>query len=65
MYKLNKLYIFCIVLFVWNFHLYAKPNKLTILSHKVHKTVATSEQGGDITSYWTNKNNIKVEWVTL
>ena len=67
MYKLIKLYIFSTMtcLLFWNIHLYAKPNKLTILSHKVHKTVATSKQGGDITATWSNKNNINVEWVTL
>ena len=29
-----------------------KPEKLVILAHKVHQTVATGEQGGDITADW-------------
>jgi len=42
-----------------------KPEKLTILSHKVHNTVATGDQGGDITADWSADNGIAVEWVTL
>jgi multiple sugar transport system substrate-binding protein len=41
------------------------PEKLTILSHRVHQTVATGEQGGDITEAWRNENGIDVEWVTM
>ncbi|MCB1550340.1 MAG: extracellular solute-binding protein [Hyphomicrobiaceae bacterium] len=42
-----------------------KPEKLTILSHKVHETVSTGAQGGDITKAWQEKNGVGTEWVTL
>ena len=42
-----------------------KPEKLTILSHKVHNTVATGDQGGDVTADWTAANGIGAEWVTM
>ena len=42
-----------------------KPEKLVILSHKVHQTVATGEQGGDITADWQEENGVGVEWVTM
>lgn len=42
-----------------------KPEKLTIISHRVHNTVATGDQGGDITEAWRNENGIDVEWVTM
>jgi len=42
-----------------------KPEKLTILAHKVHHTVATGEQGGDITADWSEANGVGVEWVTM
>lgn len=42
-----------------------KPEKLTILSHRVHQTVATGAQGGDITAGWQEENGIGVEWVTM
>jgi multiple sugar transport system substrate-binding protein len=42
-----------------------KPETLTILSHSVHNTVATGEQGGDITEAWRNETGIDLEWVTL
>ena len=42
-----------------------KPDKLTIISHKVHETVSTSAQGGDITMAWQEANGVGTEWVTL
>ncbi len=42
-----------------------KPEKLTIISHKVHETVSTGAQGGDITKAWQEKNGVGIEWVTL
>jgi multiple sugar transport system substrate-binding protein len=42
-----------------------KPDKLVILSHKVHQTVAAGEQGGDITADWQQENGVGVEWVTM
>lgn len=42
-----------------------KPDNLTIISHRVHQTVSTGEQGGDITKDWQDANGVGVEWVTL
>jgi len=42
-----------------------KPEKLTIISHRVHQTVSTGEQGGDITKAWQDANGVSTEWVTL
>lgn len=42
-----------------------KPGKLTIISHKVHETVSTGAQGGDITMAWQDANGVGTEWVTL
>jgi multiple sugar transport system substrate-binding protein len=42
-----------------------KPEKLTILAHRVHQTVATGSQGGDITAGWQEENGVGVEWVTM
>jgi multiple sugar transport system substrate-binding protein len=42
-----------------------KPERLTILSHRVHQTVATGSQGGDITEDWQKENGVGVEWVTM
>jgi multiple sugar transport system substrate-binding protein len=42
-----------------------KPDKLIILSHKVHNTVATGSQGGDVTADWIADNSVGVEWVTM
>jgi multiple sugar transport system substrate-binding protein len=42
-----------------------KPANLIILSHKVHETVSTSAQGGDITKAWKDANGIGIQWVTL
>jgi multiple sugar transport system substrate-binding protein len=42
-----------------------KPDKLEILAHRVHATVATGTQGGDITEAWQQENGIGVEWITM
>jgi multiple sugar transport system substrate-binding protein len=43
----------------------AKPEKLTILSHRVHMAVLTGAKGGDATAEWSKRNGIALEWVTL
>jgi multiple sugar transport system substrate-binding protein len=42
-----------------------KPERLTIIAHRVHQTVATGNQGGDITKAWQDANGVGIEWVTL
>ena len=42
-----------------------KPDDLTVISHRVHQTVSTGEQGGDITEDWKSANEVGIEWVTL
>jgi len=39
--------------------------RLTIFAHRVHKTVATGAQGGDITAAWSKQTGLGVEWVTF
>lgn len=41
------------------------PGKLSIFSHRVHQTVSTGAQGGDITKGWSERTKIAVEWVTF
>jgi multiple sugar transport system substrate-binding protein len=43
----------------------AKPEKLTVLSHRVHMTVATGTQGGNAAEAWSKKTGIGIDWVTL
>ncbi len=43
----------------------AKPEKLTILSHRVHRSVLTGEKGGDATAEWSRRTGIAIDWVTL
>ena len=43
----------------------AKPDKLTILSHRVHRSVITGEKGGDATAEWSKRTGVGVEWITL
>jgi len=43
----------------------AKPEKLTILSHRVHMSVLTGAKGGDATADWSKRNGIALDWVTL
>ena len=38
---------------------------LNVLSHTVHKTVATGKQGGDITEPWTARTKAGVNWLTF
>jgi multiple sugar transport system substrate-binding protein len=41
------------------------PQKINIFSHRVHRTVATGAQGGDITADWSQRTGIAVEWTTF
>ncbi len=41
------------------------PPKLSVFSHRVHQTVATGAQGGDITKAWSESTKTAVEWVTF
>lgn len=43
----------------------AQPRKLTIYAHRVHRTVATGTQGGDIIEAWSRRTGVAVEWVTF
>lgn len=43
----------------------AKPEKLTILSHRVHRSVITGTKGGDASAEWSRRTGIALEWVTL
>lgn len=42
-----------------------KPQKLIVLSHRVHMTVLTGGKGGDATAEWIKRNGVGIEWVTL
>jgi multiple sugar transport system substrate-binding protein len=42
-----------------------KPEALTILAHRVHQTVSTGSQGGDITAAWQKEHGVGVNWVTM
>jgi multiple sugar transport system substrate-binding protein len=41
------------------------PQRLNVFGHRVHRTVATGAQGGDITQPFTQATGIGVEWVTF
>jgi multiple sugar transport system substrate-binding protein len=43
----------------------AQASALNLLSHNVHKTVATGKQGGDITEAWAARNKVAVNWLTF
>ncbi len=43
----------------------SKPEKLTILSHRVHRSVLTGAKGGDATADWSKRTGIAIEWITL
>ena len=43
----------------------AKPEKIVVLSHRVHMSVLTGAKGGDATAEWAKRNGIAIEWVTL
>lgn len=41
------------------------PQRLHIFSHRVHRTVATGTQGGDITAAFSQRTGTPIEWVTF
>jgi multiple sugar transport system substrate-binding protein len=41
------------------------PQKLNILSHRIHKIVSTGTQGGDITQPWMDQHKVGIEWLTF
>jgi multiple sugar transport system substrate-binding protein len=43
----------------------AEQRPLSVFAHKVHQTVATGAQGGDITRPWTQATGVAVEWTTF
>jgi multiple sugar transport system substrate-binding protein len=43
----------------------APPDRLNVLAHRVHKTVATAETGGDVTAKWRQESGLGVEWITF
>jgi len=45
--------------------LQTRPEKLTILCHRVHRAVLTGAKGGDATADWSKRTGIALEWVTL
>ena len=42
-----------------------KPDKLTILSHRVHMSVITGTKGGNAIEDWSKRNGVGIDWVTL
>jgi len=42
-----------------------RPAKLTIMSHAVHKAVATGAKGGDSTAPWRQRSGVDAEWITF
>ena len=42
-----------------------KPEKLTILSHRVHMSVITGTKGGNAIEDWSKRNGVGIDWVTL
>lgn len=45
--------------------LQTRPDKLTILCHRVHRAVLTGEQGGDATAAWSKRTGVGLDWITL
>lgn len=43
----------------------ARPDKLMVFAHRIHKQVATTGKGGDITAAWSRRTGVEVEWVTF
>jgi multiple sugar transport system substrate-binding protein len=43
----------------------AQSGPLNVFSHRVHQTVATGSQGGDITKAWADANSVAVQWTTF
>jgi multiple sugar transport system substrate-binding protein len=46
-------------------HAQAKPEKLVIMSHAVHKAAVTGEKGGDSSADWQKKTGVGIEWLTF
>jgi multiple sugar transport system substrate-binding protein len=44
---------------------FAQAAKVNVFSHRVHRTVATTGQGGDITAAWQHRNKAAIEWATF
>jgi multiple sugar transport system substrate-binding protein len=42
-----------------------KPAKMTIMSHAVHRNVATGAKAGDSTAAWRQRHGIELEWITF
>jgi multiple sugar transport system substrate-binding protein len=42
-----------------------RPAKLTIMSHAVHRAVATGAKGGDSTAAWRQRTGLDAEWITF
>jgi multiple sugar transport system substrate-binding protein len=43
----------------------AKPEKLAIMCHAVHRGVVTAAKGGDSAAEWSQANGVKLEWLTF
>jgi multiple sugar transport system substrate-binding protein len=43
----------------------AKPEKLVIMSHAVHKAAVTGEKGGDSSADWQKRTGVGTEWLTF
>jgi multiple sugar transport system substrate-binding protein len=43
----------------------AQQAPLQVFAHRVHKTVAAGNQGGDATAAWTKATGLAVEWTTF
>ncbi|MCM0018658.1 MAG: extracellular solute-binding protein [Tagaea sp.] len=42
-----------------------QQQRVTIVSHAVHRNVATTGQSGDVTASWAAANNATLEWLTF
>ena len=42
-----------------------KPEKITIMSHRVHMSVITGAKGGNAAEEWSQRNGVGIDWVTL
>jgi multiple sugar transport system substrate-binding protein len=43
----------------------AQAAPLQVLGHRVHQTVATGSQGGDVTALWSRSSGVAVQWTTF
>jgi multiple sugar transport system substrate-binding protein len=41
------------------------PDRLNVISHRVHQNVLTTGAGGDLTAPWTRRTGATVNWTTL